>query len=229
MSRLEGTLSVSVPLHLFAEEPEAGTAVPPPAVVGLHGYAMSAPPFLALMGRFVPSRFLRVAVEGPFSTIAPGEDLGAVRKIGYHWGTSARSGETREVHRAAVSLAVEWAVEQGADPDRIVLLGFSQPCSLNYRVAVDPPARPFAAVVALCGGVPGEWTKEGEPTAASRGTRVLHLSARQDSFYPMEKAATFRQRLSPRFPLVEHLFVEGGHNLPWKAFATLGAFLDTVV
>ncbi len=229
MSRTEAVLSVPVPLHLYSEGPSEPSDGAFPAVVGLHGYAMSAPPLLALMRRFVPGRFLVVSLEGPFSAISPGEDLGAVKQTGYHWGASPRQDESRAVHRASVGAAVEWAVSRGADPARIVLVGFSQPCALNYRLALDPPhGRPFASLVALCGGVPGDWTADdaGAATEASKATPVLHLSTRQDPYYPLEKVAAFRQRLLPRFPTVEHVLVDGGHRVPSESFEALRGFLS---
>ncbi len=228
MNRTEATLSISVPLHLFADPPASPGPGLPPVVLGLHGYAMSAPPLLALMRRFVPDRFLLVALEGPFSTISPGEDLGAVKQTGYHWGASPRHDETRAVHRRSVAAAIEWAAAEGGDPDGVVLLGFSQPCALNYRLALDPPGgRPFRAVAALCGGVPGDWTADDAPgEGLPSATPVLHLSTRQDPYYPLERVAAFRSRLLPRFASVEHLLVDGGHRVPSEAFSALREFVE---
>jgi predicted esterase len=229
VTRTEAILSVPVPLHIYSEEPSSPGDGPFPAVVGLHGYAMSAPPLLGLMRRFVPKPFLTISLEGPFSAISRGEDLGSVKQTGYHWGASPRHEESRAVHRDSVKAAVEWAVSRGADPGRIVLLGFSQPCALNYRLALDPPhGRPFASVVALCGGVPGDWTADdaGAGTPASLATPVLHLSTRQDPYYPLEKVAAFRPRLLPRFASVEHVLVDGGHRVPSESFEALTSFLS---
>src|SRR5206468_3176795 len=98
----------------------------------------------------------------------------------------------------------EWLSSRDVDWDRISLAGFSQPCSFNYRVALDPPhGRPFRCVLGFCGGIPGEWA-EGKPTVAAIDTRVLHVSTREDPFYPLDRVASFQDSLGSRFAHVEH-------------------------
>ena len=81
-----------------------------------------------------------------------------------------------------------------------MLAGFSQPCSFNYRLAAAPPdGLPFSAVLAFCGGVPGEWTGPGEPTAASAAADVLHVSTNHDPYYPESRIAPYAEILASRF------------------------------
>jgi len=97
----------------------------------------------------------------------------------------------------------------------------------NYRLALNPPhGAPFRAIVAICGGVPGDW-KDGGPegTSFSRATPVLHVSTRQDEWYPLEKSAPYKDRLTARFASADQLFFDGGHRAPSAAFEEIRAFL----
>jgi predicted esterase len=225
---LQVTLTLEVPFRLVAVPPREAVSGPPPVLIGLHGYAMDAETMKGLLLRFAPPGFFAISVEAPQSTLVPGsEGPGAERKTGFHWGVSPRPGENRATHRKAVTAAVRWAIEHGGDPERVFLAGFSQPCSFNYRVALDPPdGRPFRGLVAVCGGIPGEWKGSEPGTAASRETAVLHVSTKEDEFYPMERVATFRERLAARFGTVTHSFYEGGHRIPSAANEEIRAFLE---
>ena len=219
------TTSIAVPLHLFPHLP--GTPGPFPLLLGLHGYGMHAATLFPLLRRMAPDGWGVVAVEGPQSAFLPGEALGPAGARGFHWGVSPRHEDNREVHRAAVASAIAWGVERGADPARVSLLGFSQPCSFDYRLALAPPhGLPFRALVALCGGLPGEWTEASAGTETSARTHVLHVSTRGDEFYSLDRVAPFRALLASRFATARHEIHEGGHRIPSSAVPVVRAFLE---
>lgn len=223
----EVVLSVAVPLRLLVREAEGREGLPAPVVIGLHGYAMDAASLFPLLARMVPERFRLIALEGPHSTFAPGEELGPSGARGYHWGVSSRHEENRSVHRAALTQALRWAVARRCDPARVSLVGFSQPCSFNYRLALDPPhGLPFRAVVGICGGLPGEWDAPGPGTPASRSTAVLHVSTDADPFYSPDRIAAFGERLSSRFRSAVHAVHAGGHRIPKSALPLVREFLE---
>ncbi len=182
---------------------------------------------MTLSLRLAPPAFLLISAQGPHSTLVPGaEGAGAERKIGFHWGVAPKPEENRATHRKAVAEAIRWAIENGGDPARISLAGFSQPCSFNYRLALDPPhGFPFRAIVSICGGIPGEWTANAPGTAASKATAVLHISAKEDPFYSGERIAPFRERLAARFGDVTHSLYEGGHRIPSASNDEIRKFL----
>ena len=228
-SPLEATLSIPVPFHLHAVRPEGPG--PFPILLAMHGYAMDAASMLSLAGRMAEG-FLLVAPEGPHSTLIPGNEASPERRSGFHWGVSSRTEDNRATHRASVAAAIAWAVRQGGDQKRVSLLGFSQPCSFNYRLAIDPPhGEAFRALVALCGGIPGEWSADPLPKissqAASSPAAVLHVSTREDPFYPLDRVATFPGILAPRFASVTHRLDDGAHRVPSAAFDEIRAFLST--
>ena len=221
---VEAFLSVEVPLRLLARRPEGGG--PAPVLVGMHGYGMDAESLLAVLLRVAPPSFLVLSLQGPHSTLVSGVDDPETKK-GFHWGVSPRAEDNRLVHRRAVVAALAWAAGNGGNRSRTILAGFSQPCSFNYRLAAAPPDDlPFAAVLAFCGGLPGEWIGPGEPTAASSATDVLHVSTNQDPYYPAARIAPYREILASRFRSAEHRVYDGGHRVPSASLSDVRAFLE---
>ncbi|HEV8268682.1 MAG TPA: hypothetical protein VGR00_10625, partial [Thermoanaerobaculia bacterium] len=102
-------------------------------------------------------------------------------------------------------------------------------CSFNYRLALDPPhGRPFRAIVGICGGLPGEWLAENampEGTSASKRTAVLHVSTKDDPFYPASKIEPYGRHLAARFGRAEHRLYDGGHRIPSAAADVIRAVL----
>jgi predicted esterase len=220
---VEAFLSVEVPLRLLARRPERA---PAPVLLGMHGYGMDAESLLRVLVRAAPPDFLVLSLQGPHSTLVTGVDDPETKR-GFHWGVSPRPEDNRLVHRRAVVAALAWAAENGGARARTVLAGFSQPCSFNYRLAADPPdGLPFSAVLAFCGGVPGEWTGPGAPTAASAATDVLHVSTNQDPYYPESRIAPYAEILASRFRSAAHLKFDGRHHVPSKSFPDVRAFLE---
>jgi predicted esterase len=222
---VEAFLSVEVPLRVLARRPEAGAGLAP-VILGMHGYGMDAESFLAVLSKAAPPSFLVLSLQGPHSTLVSGVDDPEMKR-GFHWGVSPRAEDNRLVHRRAVEAALRWAAANGGERSRTVLAGFSQPCSFNYRLAADPPdGIPFPAVLAFCGGVPGEWTGPGEPTAASAAADVLHVSTNQDPYYPESRIAPYAEILASRFRSAKHRRYDGRHHVPSKSFADVRAFLE---
>jgi len=222
---VRATTSIAAPLHLFPRLPDGPG--PFPLLLGLHGYGMHAATLFPLLLRMAPAGWGVVAVEGPQSAFLPGEALGPAGARGFHWGVSPRHEDNRAVHRAAVAASVDWGVQRGADAARVSLFGFSQPCSFDYRLALDPPrGRPFRAVVGLCGGLPGEWTAPGAGTELSALTHALHVSTDADEYYPLERVAPFASLLAPRFASARHEIHHGGHRIPSTAIPVVRAFLE---
>ena len=219
-------LSIPAPLRLYAAPPETTEPGGSPVLLAMHGYGMDALPMLGLAKRFTPPSFLIVSIRGPQSAYSPGSSDPQPR-VGFHFGVSPDAEDNRAVHRAAVAAAIEWAAAHGGDPSRVSLAAFSHSCSFNYRLALAPPhGVPFRGIVGICGGVPGEWKDETvSGTALSKATPVLHISTREDEWYPLEKVSSYKARLEARFASAEHLTFDGGHRAPSAAFEPIRAFL----
>jgi len=219
-SLVEAELSVPVSFRLLADLPP-GSNRDTPIVVALHGYAQDAAMIRDVARRLSPEGAILLVPEGPFSTLTPGTESEATKKIGFHWGVHPKAEWNRGVHRAAVYSAISWVLRSCGDADRVSLVAFSQPCSFNYRLALDPPhGRPFRAIVGICGGLPGEWLGENampEGTGASKQTTVLHVSTNDDPFYPAAKIEPYGRHLAARFRSAEHRLYDGGHRIPSAA------------
>ena len=229
---LSGEVTVRIPARVLGLDPiRPAEGTLPPVLLGLHGYAMDAASMLPLLRRMVPDEsWMIVALQGPHTTLVPGTEETADRRRGFHWGVSPRPEETRAAHREAVSGALDWIASHRGDVGRVSLVGFSQPCSFNYRLAAAPPdGLPFAGVVALCGGVPSEWTGPGDPTPASAATDVLHVSTNHDPYYPAERIAPYRGILASRFRSAEHVLFDGGHRIPSASLPKVRAFLEAAL
>lgn len=218
------TLSIRIPVRLLA----AGATEEPghaPILIGMHGYGQDADSLLPILLHVAPPGFLVLSLEGPESAYLEATSTSSARR-GFHWGVSTRPDDNRAVHRACVAEAIAWAGAHGGDPERVLLLGFSQPCSFNYRLALAPPhGVPFRAIAALCGGIPGEWTSKEPGTGASRETDVLHVSTREDEIYSLDKTAHYRERLASRFRSATHSLYDGGHRIPSASADEVRAFL----
>jgi predicted esterase len=220
----EAILSVEVPLRLLAAGAMEGPG-PAPILIGMHGYGQDADSLLPVLLGVAPPGSLVLSLEGPESAYLEGTSTTAPRR-GYHWGVSTRPDDNRAVHRASVAEAISWGRAHGGDPRRVLLFGFSQPCSFNYRLALAPPhGVPFRAIAAICGGIPGEWTSNEPGTGASRQTNVLHVSTREDEIYTLDKLAHIRERLAARFRSATHSLYDGGHRVPSASADEVRAFL----
>ncbi len=222
---VRGTLAVSLPLHVVADRP-SGTG-PWPIVLGLHGYAMTGESMLGILRRLAPEGSLVVSLQGPQTALAPGTEGTSDRKPGFHWGVSPDPEENRACHRESLLRGLDWAIANFGDPSRVSLVGFSQPCSFNYRVGLAPlRGVPFRAIVAICGGIPGDWTDEVPALHKRLPTAVLHVSTTEDPFYPRERVDLFERRLAARFETVAHRYYGGAHRVPSAAFDEIREFLS---
>ncbi len=221
---VETTLSVRVPLRLLTVGTIEGQGSAP-ILIGMHGYGQDADSLLPVLLGVAPKGALVLSLEGPESAYLEGTNT-SVPKRGFHWGVSTRADDNRAVHRSCVAEAIGWARAHGGDPERVLLFGFSQPCSFNYRLALSPPdGVPFRAIAAICGGIPGEWKSNDPGTSASRETDVLHVSTREDDIYTLDKIAPYRERLAARFRSVTHSLYDGGHRIPSASADEVRAFL----
>jgi predicted esterase len=91
------------------------------------------------------------------------------------------------------------------------LLAFSQTCAPNYRYVFTHP-QAIRGVVAVCGGVPGDWNQN--PLYRPAPTQVLHIAAREDEWYSREKNLEFKRQLGERAAAVDFRFYDSTHKFP---------------
>ena len=201
---IEAILSVEVPLRLLATGATEGPRPAPDP--DRHARLRTWTPIRSSpsSSRSPPPGFLVLSLQGP----AVGASRGRERPP--RSGSAASTGaprhepdDNRAVHRASVAEAIAWAGAHGGDPARVVLFGFSQPCSFNYRLALAPPhGVPFRAIAAICGGIPGEWkTNDPGTTALARNGRPPRLDARGRDLLSRESARALSRDPRVALPL----------------------------
>jgi predicted esterase len=206
MTMVERTFSARLGCRYLLHVPEAiGSRTV--LVAALHGFGQNAEDMLKLTGHMVGPLHAVAAIEGPYGFfLGKGTD-----QVGYGWITSRRAVESIRLHHEMVRHVLDEAgTELAIPPERRVLLGFSQPVSLNYRFAEAHPDA-VRGIVGLCGGVPGDWDDE-RPGRIQPA--VLHIARSEDEFYPPERTEQYPRRLRLRCDDVEFHLLEGGHRFP---------------
>lgn len=191
-------------------------------VVTLHGFGSTPEVMLRLTGQLVGPRHAIAALEAPH-----GFFLGPhTPDVGYGWATNRRHADSVRLHHEMVRHTLETAgTELGIPAERRVLLGFSQPVSLNYRFAVAHPGL-VRGVAALCGGLPGDWD---DAAPARLSAAVLHIARREDEYYPESVTEQFPARLRLRCEDVEFHQIDGGHRVPSKGAPLIERWLDRIL
>ena len=206
MTMVERTFSARLGCRYLLHVPEAigsRTVI----VAALHGFGQNAEDMLKLTGHMVGPLNAVAAIEGPYGFfLGKGTD-----QVGYGWITSRLAVESIRLHHEMVRHVLDEAgSELAIPPERRVLLGFSQPLSLNYRFAEAHPDA-VRGLVGLCGGLPGDWDDE-RPGRVQPA--VLHIARSEDEFYPPERTEQYPRRLRLRCDDVEFHLLEGGHRFP---------------
>ena len=115
--------------------------------------------------------------------------------------------------------------EYGIPPERRILVGFSQPVSLNYRFAATCPDA-VRGVIGLCGGIPSDWEDGRYQRVRSA---VLHIARREDGIYPPAVTELYAEKLRIRVEDVEFHMLEGGHRFPSKGNVIVEGWLGRIL
>ena len=142
-------------------------------VAALHGFGSTPEEMLRLTLNLLGEQHLIASIQGPNQFWAsPKPD-----HVGFGWGANRHAESSIRLHHEMVNYVLNQAGREYAIPSaRRILAGFSQPVALNYRFAATFPDA-VGGVIALCGGVPGNW--EQGPFQQVRA-RVLHIARSED-------------------------------------------------
>ncbi len=197
---------------------------PHPTVLALHGWGASALDLIGLSPYLGGGRFLVVCPQGPVQTpIGPGA-------VGYGWYPISKGGPpdvpailaAREQILAFLDAAM---ARHPIDPQKLVLLGFSQGGVMAYSLALTEPER-FAGLAALSTWLPPELLEHLEVSADVSRLPILIQHGSRDEPIPVARARQSVERLrSWRMPLTyrEH---DMGHEINARSLAELTAWLD---
>lgn len=191
-------------------------------VVVLHGFGQSPEVMLPLAAQMVGEGHVIAAVEGPNQFFIESR----FPEVGCGWATSRHAPSSIRLHHEMVLHVLhEAGREYGIPPERRLLMGFSQPVSLNYRFAATWPDA-VRGVIGICGGLPGDWeTGPYQPVKAA----VLHVARRQDEYYPPSVTEQYEARLRLRVADVEFHLLEGGHRFPSKGNAIVEGWMGRIL
>ncbi|MBM3724221.1 MAG: hypothetical protein FJW40_02185 [Acidobacteria bacterium] len=192
-------------------------------IVALHGYGQSGGEILDLVRKLTADLYPIAALNGPNQHY---RKLGEPGPPAYNWGVAAHWREAVDLHhRMVLHVAEEAGLATGIAPNRRILLGFSQPVGLNYRLAATHPGA-FRGVAGICGGVPRDW--ETSECYGAVEAALLHIARDADEFYPAETANQFPARLRHRATDVEYHLLPGPHRFPSQAGPILDAWLRRI-
>ena len=172
------------------------------SVVALHGYGMDAETMLRLAATWF-SQYRITSIQAPH----PFYKLMESREVGYSWATHLQSEESVRLHHEILNHVLR---EMNAAPEKVLLLGFSQPVGLNYRFAATYP-KMVRGVIGVCGGVPKDWETGNYQRVDAA---LLHIARTEDDIYKPEATRTYRERLRTRADDVEYLEFPGKHRFP---------------
>ena len=177
---------ISLYYDLFV--PEGATNAP--LLIAVHGYGAHKRYMMREARLVAPDNFVIASVQGPHQHFRPTENG---YRIGFGWLTEHKPEEYVRLHHDFLLRVIDKLHTDGViDRTRVYLYGFSQSCALNFRFAFTHPeiAR---AIVAVCGGIPGDL--ETNPIYRPFSADTFYLYGNDDEFYTQEKFATYEEKL----------------------------------
>jgi phospholipase/carboxylesterase len=168
-------------------------AGPFPTILALHGWGASAHDLLGIAPMVQQGDVLFLCPQGPMELeVGPGQK-------GYGWFPLSNVGEIEPASLVGARGLIEGFLEDALerypiDPERLILMGFSQGGVMAYDLALGRPER-FAALVALSSWLPDAVIAAlpDDPARASLATLLVHGS--QDPMIPIENAQEARAKL----------------------------------
>ena len=204
--------------------PAATPDAPLPTVVALHGHGAHAQDLLGLAPHLAAGRVMMLCPQAEFA-LAPG--TGA-----YTWFRRDADGQRslEEFERVAADLRAfidEIVPRCGGDPDRVVILGFSQGGTLAYRLGLAEPRR-FAGVAALSTYFPDDMVATVDrATVAEVPLLVQHGT--HDPMIGVDRAQASRDLLQMVGALPEYREYPMQHEIGRQSLTDLSDWLTRVL
>jgi predicted esterase len=186
-----------------------------PLLVAMHGYQGDKSSMMRLARRIAGGKMVVISLQGPHQHFLRDGDDPKAHRVGFGWGTSWKMEESVALHHRDLAALIELGVmNYHADHSRVFLLAFSQPCSYNYRFVFSHPGK-IRGVVAVCGGVPGDWKES--PIYKRSPTHVLHIAVTNDEWFTREKNLEFQRQLPERAATLDFRFYKSTHKFPRRS------------
>ncbi len=183
-----------------------------PLLLALHGYQGDMTSMMRVARRIADGKMIVISLQGPFQFfLRDGNDPKNFR-VGFGWGTTWKMEESIELHQHDIRTLIDLASDRyHGERHQVFLLAFSQACSYNYRFVFTHP-HAVRGAIAVCGGVPGDWSEN--PRYKPASTHVLHIAASRDEWYSREKNLLFRRQLAERARTLDFRFYNSPHKFP---------------
>lgn len=207
--------------------PEGGK--PKPLVIALHGYGGDKSSMMRLMRRILRDGedgacdYIIACLQGPHQHLVMPTEESPNLGYGFGWLSNFKPEESVEMHHRLIREIIETLTSAGeADASRVFLLGFSQASGANFRFAFTHGDL-IRGVVAVCGGIPGDWETEGK--YQSGVVDVLYIAAERDQYYTPDRMRRNAESLRRRARSVELRFFDAGHEVPRESYAAIDEWL----
>lgn len=214
---------VSCYYDLYVPEGDA----PKPLLIALHGYGGDKSSMMRLARRINEQDFVIAALQGVHQHMIIPKTREEKLGFGFGWVTNFKPEESVELHHRNIRHIISTLTNKGiADGRNVFLLGFSQAVGANFRFAFTH-ANLLRGVIAICGGIPGDWAVEGK--YEGEGLDVLYLGANQDEFYTPERLQQFASAIAQRAQAVELKMFDCGHEVPRDSYPTIDQWIKAKV
>ncbi len=193
---------------------------PFPTIIALHGYGASAHDLLGIAPQIRRGEVVFLCPQGPLTLeVGPGQRA-------YAWFPIDTSGQVDATALVAARGAIEGFLDDTMkihpiDPERVVVMGFSQGGVMAYDLALGRPDR-FKALVALSSWLPEAVVQGLRPDPARAGLPTLLIHGTRDPMIAIDNARKAKAELEGMGMHVAWGEYEMGHEI------TPGALRDLV-
>ncbi len=215
--------NISCYYDLYVPDGEA----PKPLLIALHGYGGDKSSMMRLARRINEQDFVIAALQGVHQHMIIPKTREEKLLFGFGWVTNFKPEESVNLHHRNLRHIIETLTNDGiADGRNVFLMGFSQAVGANFRFAFTH-ANLLRGVIAICGGIPGDWAAEGKYDGGE--LEVLYLGASQDEFYTPERLREFATAIEQRAHSVELKMFDCGHEVPRDSYPTINQWINSKV
>lgn len=200
---------------------------PFPTVLTLHGRGANAFDLLGLAPYLCGGKFLMICPQGPLETpIGP-------EAVGYAWYPMSNGGSPDveailNSQQKLQSFLDECLDQYPIDPQKLVVLGFSQGGVMSYSLALPNPQR-FTALAVLSSWLPKELLAQLNVTGPVQSLPTLVQHGTQDPMIQVDRAhASVESLRELRVPLMFREYAMG-HEISARSLADLSAWLEEKV
>jgi predicted esterase len=217
------TITFKKEITLTYDLHRAQTQGPHPLLIALHGYGENKEMMMDLLKGHLSAPCTIASLQAPFPHIVPPVIPGRPIKYGFGWITSFNAAEAIALHHSAVDQVIsDLSHTKNTNFSKIVLLGFSQSVALNYRYVFSGESK-IDKLIAICGGLPGDWDEAGKYKAAN--SDVLYIGCKKDLIYPAKRIRENADKLRPKCCSVQLEIFDAGHIIPRDSFGLMEKFI----